>query len=439
MAVTSGFFDSTGGDRKYNATQMSSIFDGIILDGVLAAYGEAFKVSATGGLNISVGTGRAWFNHTWTLNDAAYPISLAVSEALLDRYDTVAIQVDANTGVRANTIVVIKGAPASNPAKPTLLTTGLKRQYALAHILRKGGSSSVTQANITNVVGTSGSPFVTAPLTKLSTDQMIAQWEAQFNEWFEELDTALDGDIAANLTARVVSLENRGATLPKLDDALKKAVFYEVDLGTFTAAHLNAIKNGSFSGLWIGSYWTIGGNKYRIADFNYWLGAGGPASAKPHVVVVPDTPLFTSKMHNSKDLTSGYQGYANTLVYNGMGPAQTIVENAFGSANILARSTSETNGLSFSAYTATIRERKLDVLSEVQTTGFMNYDTGHPTTDRGQFALFRLRPKALTSDSAYWLSATRGQNRHAIVWGDGMFSVDWSDSVRGVRPSFAIG
>ncbi len=34
MSVTFGFYNSVNGDRKYDAIQMSSIFDGIIRDGV---------------------------------------------------------------------------------------------------------------------------------------------------------------------------------------------------------------------------------------------------------------------------------------------------------------------------------------------------------------------------------------------------------------------
>ena len=35
MAVTSGFFNSVNHDRLYDAEQLSSIFDGIIIDGVM--------------------------------------------------------------------------------------------------------------------------------------------------------------------------------------------------------------------------------------------------------------------------------------------------------------------------------------------------------------------------------------------------------------------
>ena len=44
MSVTSGFFNSFNHDRRYNAEQMSAIFDGIINDGVFANIGTAFAV-----------------------------------------------------------------------------------------------------------------------------------------------------------------------------------------------------------------------------------------------------------------------------------------------------------------------------------------------------------------------------------------------------------
>ena len=46
MSVSSGFFNSLNGDRKYNAAQMSAIFDGLIIDGVFASIGTAFAVKA---------------------------------------------------------------------------------------------------------------------------------------------------------------------------------------------------------------------------------------------------------------------------------------------------------------------------------------------------------------------------------------------------------
>ena len=44
MSVTFGFYNSKEGDRRYDAIQMSSIFDGIIQDGILQHVGTAMVV-----------------------------------------------------------------------------------------------------------------------------------------------------------------------------------------------------------------------------------------------------------------------------------------------------------------------------------------------------------------------------------------------------------
>lgn len=49
MSVTYGFYNSIKGDRKYNALEMSSIFDGIIVDGVYMSIGDALNVKSSGG------------------------------------------------------------------------------------------------------------------------------------------------------------------------------------------------------------------------------------------------------------------------------------------------------------------------------------------------------------------------------------------------------
>lgn len=89
MSVTCGFYNSLNGDRKYDAMQISSVFDGLIIDGVFASIGTAFAVKAAGGLTLNIGIGKAWFNHSWTLNDAVLPWKLPNPRYCLDRIDAV--------------------------------------------------------------------------------------------------------------------------------------------------------------------------------------------------------------------------------------------------------------------------------------------------------------------------------------------------------------
>ena len=183
MSVTSGFFNSISEDRSYDAEQMSAIFDGVIRDGVLANIGTTFAVTAIEALTISVGVGRSWFNSTWLFNDAPLLIGMPQSEILLNRIDAVVIEIDHSVGVRAGSIKIISGTPASEPVRPTLLDTNFVHQYPLAYVLRRSGTTVITQADITNMVGTSECSFVTSILEVTNIDLIVAQWQSQWNDW----------------------------------------------------------------------------------------------------------------------------------------------------------------------------------------------------------------------------------------------------------------
>lgn len=185
MSLTCGFFNSSNGDRKYDTTQLSSLFDGIIRDGVFASIGSAMAVTADSGLTVKVGTGRAWFNHTWTLNDAILPITLEISELLLNRIDAIVLEINHSENMRINSIKVIKGTPASVPQNPAMENTDLVHQYPLCYIYRAANSSEITQADITNAVGTEECPFVTGILSVVSIDAFISQWRAEFDRWMD--------------------------------------------------------------------------------------------------------------------------------------------------------------------------------------------------------------------------------------------------------------
>lgn len=253
MSVTSGFFNSLNGDRRYNAEQMSAIFDGIINDGVFMNIGTSFGVKATTENEITVGVGRAWFNSAWIYNDAILPLTADLSELILNRYDAVVIEVDHSDAVRKADIKIVKGTPASTPQVPTMVHTEYVNQYPLAYIYRAAGSSEIKQADIQNKIGTSDCPYVTGILKVQNIDNIVAQWQgewevwrsqwdqwmllwnewfeqqktetdqetslwmsqkkSEFETWFESLQVVLDGDVATNLGNAVVELQNRFSVL----------------------------------------------------------------------------------------------------------------------------------------------------------------------------------------------------------------------------------
>lgn len=249
MSVTSGFFNSINGDRKYNAEQISAIFNGIIRDGILASIGTAFTVTYASGNSVEIGVGRAWFNGIWLYNDSILPLELEVSEAVLDRIDAIVIEIDHSDSVRKGDIKIIKGTPSSSPSRPTMIKTDHLNQYPLAYVYRKANSATFSQADITSMIGTSACPYVTGILQVINTDNIVAQWEGEwdvwssqwpqweaswnqwlaeqikndeqlmsewmsemrsfFDAWFHDLQVILDGDVAGNFASDILELQDR--------------------------------------------------------------------------------------------------------------------------------------------------------------------------------------------------------------------------------------
>lgn len=196
MSVSSGFFNSLNGDRKYNTAQMSAIFDGLIIDGVFASIGTAFAVKAAGGLTVNVGIGKAWFDHTWTVNDSILPMTAPEAEVLLDRIDAVVLEVNGMKSVRNNIIKFVKGNPSSAPSRPTLTNEGNVHQYPLCYIYRKYGTAVINQADITPMVGTESTPFVTGILQTISLDELLGKWQDELDRFTDARSKEVDDWIA---------------------------------------------------------------------------------------------------------------------------------------------------------------------------------------------------------------------------------------------------
>lgn len=211
---TFGFYDSMNGDRRYNATQMSAIFDGIIEDGVFSNVGEMFAVVPGTGLQVIVKTGRAWFKHTWNLNDAWLPMNLDSADPIRSRIDSVVLEIDSNISARQNSLKIIIGTPAINPTPPTMKHEDGIDQYRLADVTIGPAATYITAANIAIKVGQGETPFVTAPLKAADITDLFKQWGKQFSDelqswddefyvWFNNLKLQLTEDVVTNLQNQI--------------------------------------------------------------------------------------------------------------------------------------------------------------------------------------------------------------------------------------------
>lgn len=195
MAITSGFFDSVNGDRKYSAQQFGNLFTGIISDGVFSGVGGGLKVESRSS-QVYINSGRAWCRGTWIDNDAYASLNVpANSHPNYSRYDAVVLTFDSSSSVRRNSIDYISGVAAATPLKPTLKNDSLTKQMPLCYIFRPANSTTITQSNIESTIGTSACPYITGPLKTIDVTDVVRDANATIrdtNQRLQQVTTELE-------------------------------------------------------------------------------------------------------------------------------------------------------------------------------------------------------------------------------------------------------
>ena len=94
MAITSGFFKSVNGDRRYKADFFAEYFASFIANGVFPNQSTGMQVIANGNMTVSIRSGKAWIKGYYVNNDADYLLSLCVADGVLKRIDPIVLRLD---------------------------------------------------------------------------------------------------------------------------------------------------------------------------------------------------------------------------------------------------------------------------------------------------------------------------------------------------------
>lgn len=214
--------------------------------------------------------------------------------------------------------------------------------------------------------------------------------------------------------------------------------------GGVSSAQKAAIKDGSFDNLYIGDYWFNNGVNWRIGDMDYFLRCGDTDFTRHHLVIVPDTPLYSGKM-NETHTTEG--GYVGSLMYkSGLDQAKTAIAAAFGDLvtthrDILCNAVSngrQSGGGWFDSTVELMCERMVYGNSVFQPGCDGSFIPYNHTTGKSQFALFRMAPQYISNRQWYWLRDVVSATHFADVYFSGYANYNAAGNVLGVRPYFVI-
>lgn len=228
---------------------------------------------------------------------------------------------------------------------------------------------------------------------------------------------------------------------------LRRVLFRGKNLGTaLTAVQKAAIKDGSFKGMFLGDYWSIGGRIWRIVDMDYWYNCGDTAFTSHHLVIMPDEALYNAQMNTTNVTTGGYVGSA--MYKSNLANAKTIVNAAF-QGSVL-----------------THREYLCNAVANGRPSGGAWFDSsielpnepmmyGHPhfsptsdgstvpniyTISKTQLALFMVCPRFIVNRSYnQWLRDVVSSAYFALVDYYGDPNCNHASNSRGVRPVFPVG
>lgn len=255
-----------------------------------------------------------------------------------------------------------------------------------------------------------------------------ANFKKDLKEYMEGVNTIL-----AQLT-----YDNAGA---------HNSIYRGKNLGTtVTEEQWEAISSGTFTDLYIGDYWVIGGVNWRIAAFDYYLNCGDTSFTKHHAVIVPDTCLYSAQMNTTNVTTGAYKGSA--MYTANLTQAKSTINSAFGSSHVLSHRIYLSNATSNGRASAgEWTDSTVDLMCE-----HMVYGSGifSPVSDgsnvpnnyrveKGQLPLFALEPSRICNRDTWWLRDVITAAAFAYVGSYGNAGSGAASNSFGVRPAFCIG
>lgn len=138
----SGFFNSSSGDRIYDATDFATYFGDLVSNGIFYRTDDNLKVAAATGMNVVVAPGSAWINGYHYANTTPLDLPIATANGVNPRVDRIVVQwSNVNREIK---LAVKTGTPAQVPSPPDLTRSADIYELGIADITIPRGAVSTS-------------------------------------------------------------------------------------------------------------------------------------------------------------------------------------------------------------------------------------------------------------------------------------------------------
>ena len=179
---------------------------------------------------------------------------------------------------------------------------------------------------------------------------------------------------------------------------------------------------------------------------DYWWNSGDTACTTHHLVVMPDSQLYTAKMNETNITTGGYVG--SKMYTENLENAKTLVYAAFGETAVLNHREYLTNAVSNGYPSAGAwYDSKVELPNEIMMYGSLvftpagdgSFVPNRYTIDKTQLALMAAHPRFINpARQTQWLRDVVSGANFAHVYRHGVTNSDAASYSCGVRPVFGL-
>jgi hypothetical protein len=145
---TSGFWNSNGGDRVYNAVDFAAYFGDLVSNGIFLKTADTLKVIAENGMIVAVLPGSGWINGYHYQNTLPLELTVPTANGVNPRIDRVVLRWD--NVARSINAFVKSGTPQAVPTPPELIRNADVWELGIADILVGRGVVVISDTDISD-------------------------------------------------------------------------------------------------------------------------------------------------------------------------------------------------------------------------------------------------------------------------------------------------